>query len=231
MSQHKTYSESDSRSRIIMKSGLWFIAVNFILAVLNVVVGMLSNSLAITSDAVHSLIDSVAGFLILVSEKLSSNSKLLGYRDRIERITTVIIAIIIILTGVDILFESVESIKEAEAPEYSIATFIILFASIGLKYLLAKYLKRTGKKQHSSVLTASGAETMNDTWISVIVLFSALFYLITSINVEAYLSIAISMVIMKIGLEFIFPHLTHHHHHYLESDADHDHCGKTATKS
>lgn len=231
MSQRETSYESNSRSRKIMKSGLWFIAVNFILAVLNVVVGMLSNSLAITSDAVHSLIDSVAGFLILISERLSSSSKFSSYRDRIERITTIIIAIIIILTGVDILLESIESIKEAEAPEYSIATFIILFASIGLKYLLANYLKRTGKKEHSSVLTASGAETMNDTWISVIVLFSALFYLITSINVEAYLSIAISMVIIKIGLEFIFPHLTHHHHHLLESDADHDHCGKADTKS
>ena len=98
--------------------------------------------------------------------------------------------------------------------------------TIIVKYALATYLKHQGKNHKSSVLLASGAETMNDTWISVAVLISAIIYLIWKVDVEAYVSIFIAVIIIKIGLEFIFPHLSHHHHHHLETDPDHDHCGK-----
>lgn len=187
-------------------------------------IGLLAGSIAITSDAVHSFIDSITGFLIIISEKLSSYHKLNQYRAKIERLTTIIIALIIIAAGIHIIVESVEKILNPEAPDYSIPTIIVLLISITIKYLLATYLKRTGKANRSTVLIASGAETMNDTWISVAILCSTLIYLVTESDIEAYFSIVIAFLIIKVGLEFIFPHLTNHHHHPLESNPDHDHC-------
>ena len=222
----KSTATISSRSKVITKSGYLFIATNFFLGVFNIIVGLLAGSLAITSDAVHSFIDSISGFFIIICEKLSNHRKLSEYRERIERLTTILIAIIIIVAGIDIVVESIEKILEPETPDYSVPTIIVLIASIAMKYLLANYLKKKGKSEHSTVLTASGAETMNDTWISVAVLGSAIFYLISHIDIEAYVSIVIALLIIKVGLEFIFPHLSHHHHHALESDPDHDHCGK-----
>lgn len=215
-----------SRSRAIVCSGYLFILTNFFLGVFNIIVGLISGSLAITSDAAHSFIDSVAGFLIIISEKLASHKKLSVHRAKIERITTIIIALIIIATGVEIIVESIERLISPEEVDYSAPVVIVLIASIAMKYLLAHFLKSTGKKINSKVLIASGAETMNDTWISVAVLASAIIYLIWQVDISAYVSLAISLVIIKVGLEFIFPHLSHHHHHHLESNSDHDHCGK-----
>ena len=191
------------------------------MAVFNIIVGLLSNSLAIISDAVHSLTDSISGFLIIISEKLANHKKFSDYRAKIERITTVIIAIIIIVVGVDILAESIEKIFVPEEVEYSIPTIIVLIASIATKYLLARYLKTTGKTIKSNVLIASGAETLNDTWISVAVLTSAIIYMVWHVDIEAYVSIIIALVIVKIGLEFIFPHISRHHHHHLENSTEH----------
>ncbi len=216
--------EHKPRNRVIVQSGYLFIATNFFLGVFNIIIGMLAGSIAITSDAVHSFIDSITGFLIIISEKLSSHRKFVQHRAKIERVTTIIIALIIIAAGLHIIIESIEHLIEPEAPEYSIPTIIVLLASIGMKYLLANYLKRTGHTHHSNVLIASGAETMNDTWISVAVLFSTIFYLTTHLDIEAYISLIIAFLIIKVGLEFIFPHLTNHHHHHLESNPDHDHC-------
>lgn len=213
-----------SRSKTIIKSGYLFIITNFLLAVFNVIVGLLANSIAIISDATHSLIDAISGILVIVSEKLANHHKFTKHRQKIERGTTIVIAAIIIVAGIEIIIESVEKFSEPETPDYSIATILVLIASIAAKYALAKYLKTTGKKIKSKVVEASGAETMNDTWISIAVLTSAIIYLIWHVDIEAYVSIAISLVIIKVGLEFIFPHLTHHHHHHLESDPDHDHC-------
>ena len=214
------------RSKTIVKSGYLFIVTNFLLAIFNVIVGIMANSIAIISDAAHSLIDAISGFLVVISEKLASHKNLTAHRVKIERVTTIIIAIIIIIAGIHIIIEAIEKLSENESPDYSVATIIVLIASIIAKFALAKYLKTTGKKIKSKVVEASGAETMNDTWISVAVLISAIVYLIWKIDIEAYVSIIISLVIIKVGLEFIFPHISHHHHHHLETDSDHDHCGK-----
>ena len=213
-----------SRSDAIVKSGCLFILINLFLAIFNILIGLFSNSIAIVSDAIHSLTDSISGFLIIVSEKLANHRKLSNYRKTIERITTIIIAITIILVGIEIIVASIKNIITPEDISFSVPTIIVLIASIITKYLLASYLKNTGKEIKSDVLIASGAETMNDTWISVSVLISTIIYLIWNINIESYISILIALVILKIGLEFIFPHLSHHHHHHLESNPDHDHC-------
>lgn len=207
-----------------MKSGYLFILINILLSIFNIVVGLVSNSLAIISDALHSLIDAISGILIIVTEKIAGLKKYAKNREKIERITTIIIAIIIILVGFHIIHESIEKILEPDDVDYSLPTIIVLIASILTKYLLADYLKKTGHRIKSTVVTASGAETMNDCFISVVVLISAIIYLVWHIDIEAYLSIAIALIIFKIGLEFIFPHLSRHHHHHLESDPDHDHC-------
>mgnify|MGYP002621660833 CR=1 FL=1 len=57
-------------------------------------------------------------------------------------------------------------------------------------------------------------------------LVAAAIYLIFHVSLEAWRGAIIAAVIIKIGLEFIFPHLSRHHHHHLEQNPDHDHCGK-----
>ena len=211
----------NSRSRTIQKSGYLFILTNFLLAIFNIIIGILSNSLAIASDAIHSLTDSISGFLIIISEKLATHHKFTQYRAKIERITTIIIALIITVVGAEIVVLSIKNIISPEEVDYSAPTIIVLIVSIIAKYSLAIYLKKTGKSIKSNVLIASGAETMNDTWISIAVLISAVIYLIWHINIESYISLIIAIVIIKVGLEFIFPHLSKHHHHHLENNPDH----------
>ena len=211
----------NNRSKIIVNAGYLFILTNFLLGAFNIVVGLLSNSIAIISDAAHSFIDSASGLLVVISEKISNHKKYSEKREQIERVTTILIALIIIAAGIHIVIEAVEKIMENEEVDYSLPTMIVLIASIIAKYALAYYLKKTGKKIKSKVLIASGAETMNDTLISVAVLISAIIYLIWHIDIEAYVSIGIALIIFKVGLEFIFPKISHHHHHHLESDTDH----------
>ena len=214
------------RSKAIINSGYLFVLTNFLLAIFNILVGVVSNSIAIISDALHSLTDTISGILVIASEKLASHKKFNQKRTQIERFTTIIIAIIIVAIGIHIMVESFVAIIEPEQVDYSPAAIIVLLASIAVKYLLAAYLKNTGKKIKSNVLIASGAETMNDTLISIAVFASAIIYLIWHIDLEAYLSVIIAIIIIKVGLEFIFPHMSQHHHHHLESDPDHDHCHK-----
>jgi len=185
------------------------------------VVGIISHSVAITSDAAHSLIDAVSGVLVVITEKIARHKRFAARREKVERLATIIIAIIIILAGVHIIIEAIEKLTNPEEVDYSIATVIVLIGSIAAKLALALCLKKRGEKYKSKVLSASGAETMNDMLISAAVFVSIVIYYIWKIDIEAYVSLAISLVIFKIGLEFIFPHLSKHHHHHLEQDSNH----------
>lgn len=209
------------RSKVIIKSGLVFILTNFLLAVFDLVVGLISGSIAISSDAVHSLIDAISGFIIVGCERLLKHGKFSKSRKKIERIATSIIAMIIIAAGVHISVESVEKIITPEEVEYSIWTVVVLIGSIAAKLWLSLYLKNNGKKYNSDVLTASSAETFNDMLISVAVFISILIYMLFKVDIEAYISLGVALIIFKIGFEFLFPDMSHHHHHPLESDHSH----------
>ena len=145
MTQNSSKIDKIARSQTIVKSGYLFIGINFLLGVFNTIIGLLAGSIAITSDAVHSFIDSVSGFLVIISEKLASHHKLNSQRARIERITTIVIALIIMMAGIHIMIESVKKLLTPETPDYSVPVIIVLIASIALKYLLAHYLRHTGK--------------------------------------------------------------------------------------
>ncbi|MBQ6487370.1 cation diffusion facilitator family transporter [Candidatus Saccharibacteria bacterium] len=209
------------RSKVVLKSGFIFILTNILLAIFNLVMGLISGSIAISSDAVHSLIDAISGFIIVGCERLLKHGKFSKNRKRIERITTSIIALIIIAAGVHISVESVEKIITPEEVEYSIWTVVVLIGSVAAKLWLSLYLKNNGKKYDSDVLVASSAETFNDMLISVAVFISILVYILFRVDIEAYISLGVALIIFKIGFEFLFPDMSHRHHHPLESDHSH----------
>lgn len=201
-----------THNHTVIKAGSIAIFVNLSLAVFKVIVGLISNSLAIMSDAIHGLIDTASGIIVIISEKLSTSKKFHKSHEEIEHIGALLIAIIIIIVGIHIFIESIEKIIDPEEVEYSVPVIIVLIGSIIAKLLLGRYLKHTGKKVKSDTLVASSVETLNDSIISAAVLISAIIYLIWHVDIEAYVSIIISIIIIQFGLGLIFPKLNHHHH-------------------
>lgn len=210
MAQSESYE--DNHSRTVVKAGIISVSINLLLAVFKIIVGSISNSVAITSDALHGLIDTLSGIIVIVSEKIGSSKKLQSDHAKIERIGAIIIAFIIIAVGIHIIIESIEKIIDPEPIEYSTPIIIVLIASIVAKLLLGRYLKVTGQKTKSDTLIASSIETINDSIISGAVLLSILVHLIWQINIEAYVSLIISFIIIRLGLGLIFPSLHSHHH-------------------
>lgn len=201
-----------ARQNTIVRAGLISILVNFLLAGFKIIVGFLSNSIAIISDAMHGLIDAISGVIVIISEKIAAHECHDKSRRKIERNATIIIAIVIIIAGVHILIESIEKIIQPEPVDYTPSTIIIITASVFVKLALGLYLKNKGRQVKASTLIASGVEALNDFLISLAVLASIIIYIVWQVDIEAYVSIFISLLIIKFGLEFIFPKLFHHHH-------------------
>lgn len=201
-----------NHQRSVLKAGSIAIFVNLLLAVFKIIVGLFSNSIAVMSDALHGLIDTVSGIIVVVSEKLGSSKKLHQDHEKIERYGAIMIAVIILAVGTHIIIESFEKLTNPEEVEYSLPVVMVLIASVITKLVLGRYLKKTGQEVKSDTLVASSVETINDSMISGAVLVSALFYLIWHIDIEAYISLAIAIIIIKLGLELVFSKKFEHHH-------------------
>lgn len=205
-------STAHDHSTTVLRAGYIAILVNLLLASFKIVVGVLSNSLAVMSDAIHGVIDTLSGIIVVISEKLGTSHKFSKDHSKIERAGAILIAIIILAVGVHILIESIEQFITPEEVDYSIATIIVLIGSIIAKLTLGRYLRATGSRVGSDTLMASSVETINDSIISASVLLSIIVYLIWHVNIEPFVSIAIAILILKFGLEIIFPHLFSRHH-------------------
>ena len=122
------------REKAIVKTSVVGIAANVLLAAFKAAVGMISHSIAVTLDAVNNLSDALSSVITIIGTKLGAkapNKKHpLGY-GRIEYLSTMAVAAIVLYAGITSLVESVKKIITPEAADYSTVSLIIIAVAIG----------------------------------------------------------------------------------------------------
>ena len=126
----------------------------------------------------------------------------LGY-GRIEYLSSMIVAAIVLYAGITSAVESVKKIISPETADYSTVSLVIISVAIVAKLILGQYVKRQGKKYNSGALVASGSDALFDAILSASVLASAIVYLVWNVSLEAYVGVVISVFIIKAGIEMM----------------------------
>lgn len=197
---------NDNRSKIIIRTSVIGILVNVLLAAFKAFIGVISNSVAIINDAVNNLSDALSSVITIIGTKLAGKAPdkkhPLGY-GRIEYLSAMIIAVIVLYAGVTSLQESITKIIHPEAPDYSAVALLIIAVAVAAKIILGLFVKKTGTRVNSDSLTASGSDALHDSVISASTLVAAAIYLIFGISLEAWLGAIISVVIIKSGLDML----------------------------
>ena len=194
------------REKTIVRTSIIGIIMNVLLAAFKAAVGLISNSIAVTLDAVNNLSDALSSVITIIGAKLGAKKPDKkhphGY-GRIEYLSSMIVAAIVIYAGITALVESVKKIIHPEAADYGMVSLIIIAVAIIVKLILGRYVKKQGEKVNSGALIASGKDASFDAILSASVLASAIVYLIWGISLEAYVGVVISIVIIKAGIEMM----------------------------
>ena len=194
------------RERVIVRTSVIGILANVLLAGFKAAVGLLSHSIAVILDAVNNLSDALSSVVTIVGAKLGAKQPdkkhPLGY-GRIEYLSSMIVAAIVLYAGITSLVESVKKIIAPEAADYSTVSLIVIGAAILAKLLLGTFVKKRGEKVHSGALAASGSDALFDAVLSASVLLSAIVYLLFGLSLEAYVGVVISGFIIKAGVEIM----------------------------
>lgn len=195
-----------NRGKEIIKYSTLGIILNIILVIFKAVVGLLSGSIAVISDAFNNLGDALSSIAVIIgiklSEKPADREHPFGH-GRVEYFSSIIVSIIIIVSGLGVFKESVVKIINPSTVSYSIISLIIIFATVLVKYIYGNNMKKIGKKLNSTSLVASGSDAYMDSILSFSVFISALITMIFNINLEAYLGIIISLLIIKTGIDIL----------------------------
>jgi len=202
LSELRELNKNSKRERIVIKTSVIGIITNVFLAGFKTVIGLLSNSIAIVLDAVNNISDAGSSVITIVGTKLAGKAPDKKHpfgHGRIEYLSAMMIAVIILYAGTTSLIESVKQIIRPEIPDYNPTSLIIIAVAVVVKIFLGAYVKKVGQKVKSDSLVNSGADATLDAVISFSTLVAAVVFMIFGLALEAYLGAVISVIIIKSG--------------------------------
>ena len=158
-------NDSDVRCAYGKFSGIVGIICNVILFVIKLLAGTIFNSVAITADAVNNLSDASSSVVSLLGFKMADKQADAEHpygHARYEYLSGLLVAVMIIVIGVEILKTGISKIFNPEQIEFSPLTALVLIISILVKLWMAYFNNNLGKRIKSNTLIATAQDSRND---------------------------------------------------------------------
>lgn len=202
----KILIEKEKRDKTIIKTSIIGILLNILLVIAKAIFGLIASSIAIILDAVNNLSDALSSIITIIGTKLSNKKPTRKHPygfGRIEYLTSMIIAIIILFAGFTSIKESITSLIDKDKATYTAITIIVISIGIVVKIILGIYFRIMGNKTNSDNLKASGIDALFDAILSLATLIAAIIMINTGVAIEGYLGIIIGLFILKSGFEVL----------------------------
>lgn len=142
---------------------------NTLLFILKLIVGLISNSIAIISDALNSLTDIINSIILFISVRVGSKSADKEHpfgHYRSEPIGGLIVAVLTIVLGFEVARIAISRFIAKTSPHFSSLILLILLGTIIIKSLMFLYTQYAWKKTKSPALNALMLDHRNDILIS-----------------------------------------------------------------
>lgn len=199
-------SDTKVRSKCITLGSIVGIFSNILLFIVKFLIGIISGSVSITADAFNNLSDIgssvVTALGYKLSEKPADKEHPFGH-GRLEYMSGLVVAILIILVGVELIKSSFSKIINPVLPTINLVTIIVLSISVIVKFWLFLFNKKVGKIADSTALVATARDSVNDAFSTLAVLISALICYFTNLNIDAYIGLAVALFILYSGINTI----------------------------
>lgn len=198
--------DPELRNKEVTRISFIGIVANVVLAAAKLIAGLTTQSIAFVLDAVNSLTDAFASIVTIIGTKLAamrpSREHPYGY-GRIEYITSIVIAAIILAAGGMSLWESIRKILQPSEPTYTVLALIIMMVTVVVKIVVGIYFRSRGKSIDSKPLVASGIDALYDALLTTGTVVSAIFCMATHIDIDGWVGAVISIFIIKAGFDIL----------------------------
>ena len=184
-------------------AGIVGILCNLVLFLGKLVIGTISGSVSIRADAVNNLSDASSNIVTLVAFRLARKPEDAEHpygHARIEYLSGLAVAAMILLIGVELAKESFHKILHPEPVSFSWALVAVLGMSIAVKLWMAVFNRTLGKKIKSTSLMATAADSRNDVITTGAVLLAAVTARLTGLELDGYVGLLVAGFILWSGI-------------------------------
>jgi cation diffusion facilitator family transporter len=185
----------------------WVAGLSVVLLAVKLAAFYITNSVAILTDALEGIVNVVAGFLGLYSLYISAKPRDADHpygHGKIEFISAAVEGVMIFVAGILIVVEAVGNLitpREILKLDFG----IILIASTAIvNFVVGSICIRTGNKNNSVALLASGRHLHSDAYTTAGILVGLLLLFLTDLNwIDSVIALLFSAMILYTGFKII----------------------------
>lgn len=206
MDNYLDKSERESREKTGKKVSVICIICNLILCAAKGAAGIVFGTLSVLADAINNLSDASSNIIAFLGFRLAGKPADSDHpygHGRYEYLAGMVVAILILVVGVELLKTGIEKIITPGEMNFSVITVIVLSVSIAVKTGMMILNYKVGKKISSETLIATGADSRNDVIATAAVLTAVIISHFAEVNLDGYMTVAVSLFILVSGLKII----------------------------
>ena len=200
---YQNTEEAKVRTAYGVLASLVGIVCNLLLFGGKLAVVLVLHSVSVMADAFNNLSDaasSVIGFIgVKMAEKPADEEHPFGH-GRIEYIAALIVSFLVIEVGFTFFKNAIAKIRTPEELSFNLISMGILLASVAVKLWLSFFNKELGKRINSTVMQATATDALGDVVTTLATMGSILFFYFTKINIDGYVGLAVSLLVMWAGV-------------------------------
>lgn len=192
-----------TRQQLLKTSAYYGLISNFILFCSKLIVGLLSGSISIISDAFNNLLDFSNSIITLVTtffaSKPADDSHPFGH-GRVEYISTQFVSFFILYVGITLLLKSIEQIRTAQAIQFNMWLYAVLILSFIVKASMVLYNKKITSVIHSDLIDAVIIDSKMDVISSIILLVALSLQRFVSLPIDGVAGLILSVILIYQGI-------------------------------
>ena len=176
---------------------------NVLLFTAKLLIGLFMHSLAIMADAFNNLSDAASSVISFVGVKMANKPADKEHpfgHGRIEYIAALIVSFLVIEVGFTFFKSSIEKIRNPQEISFEWIPFLFLVLSVGVKLWMSLFNRKLGKRIQSKVMLATSADSLGDVITTSATIVSILICHFTSVNIDAYAGLLVSLIVMWAGI-------------------------------
>lgn len=204
--KHEEINDIKVRESYGTLSSVVGIICNIILFIAKFIMGTLANSISIVSDAFNNLSDCASCVVTLFGYKMAAKPADKDHpfgHGRFEYLTSLVIAMVIVLVGFELFMGSFDKIFHPSKLEYSYVVLTTLIISIAVKIWMGLFNRKLGKRINSGTMLATSKDSINDvvaTFATMVALVASLW---TDAPLDGIMGIVVSLFILLSGFNIV----------------------------
>jgi cation diffusion facilitator family transporter len=182
-------------------------AVSIVLFIAKIIAWYLTSSVAILTDALESIVNVVAGLIGVYSLYVSAKPRDYDHpygHGKAEFISAAIEGTLITVAGFIIIYEGINNLLHPHTLKKLDYGIILIAATAVVNYITGALCIKTGKKNNSLALVASGKHLQSDTWSTVgIVAGLALMFFTKIFWIDSVIAVLFALIIIFTGYKIV----------------------------